>query len=145
MFVCIVTEDFCPSVCHHKLQCNCSKLLVIHYWRLLWGRGAYHGNYICKYGMGYVLVALIFSKAANKKKITIQTTAWLQIWNPLDQLVAEEGTFGSIFGVIIKSASYIYCSQLNLMPLTQSVWLQVCMCTGRENIYPLFACRNTAG
>lgn len=32
------------------------------------GAGACHSNYICKYGMGYVLVALIFSKAANKKK-----------------------------------------------------------------------------
>lgn len=37
----IVTEDFCPRVCHHKLKCNCSKLFVIHYWQLLggWGLG----------------------------------------------------------------------------------------------------------
>lgn len=64
--------------------------------------GAFHGNYICKYGMCYVLVVPIFSKAANKEELTIQATAWLQILNPL---VAEEETFGCRFGVIIKFAS----------------------------------------
>lgn len=76
--------------------------------------------------MYYVLVVLIFSKAANKKKLKIQTTAWLQIWNPLDQLVAGEGTFGSIFGVIIKSTSYVYCRQRNVIPLLQCDCMCVC-------------------
>lgn len=74
--------------------------------------------------MGYVLVALIFSKATNKKK-QYKPLPGYKYEIHLDQLVSEEGTFGSIFGVIIESASYIYCKQLNLMPLTQSC---VCDC-----------------